>query len=357
MRTQTPLPQLLLLALCVLLSGVTPAAAQDSGAVGLELNVGVVDPGESVRVSVVGTPGYHILLLGSTSGAGFIVGPFALDLGPDATIVASAQLPATGIATFTLTPPFTQSGPEQIFLQAAVSPSGDFSQLASVRVSWGKVVLNGALVGTAAPAGLTGPTGPIGPTGPTGPTGPAGLTGPAGPLGPTGAAGPAGPAGAIGPIGAAGATGLLGPVGATGATGATGPVGPGGTLSAFYATHTSGTLYVNAPDRLPVSAAVGPVGDDITLSASNFTLHATGIYKVTAIVRTALASPTLGGIRLYVNAMPFGSTATPTVAGEDIVHVVLVEATAGDVLSLYLVDANLLLDAGTNITILVERLQ
>jgi hypothetical protein len=353
MRTHTPPLHRLLLALCVLLSGVIPAAAQDTGAVGLELNVGVVDPGESVRVSVVGTPGYHVLLLGSTSGAGFIVGPFALDLGPDATIVASAKLPATGIATFTLTPPFTPSGPEQVFLQAAASPSGDFSQLASVRVSWGMVVLNGALVGTSAPAGPTGPTGPIGPTGVTGP---AGLTGPAGPLGPTGPAGPPGSTGPVGAIGATGATGLPGPIGATGATGAPGPIGPGGTLSAFYATHTSPTIYINAPDKLPVTAAVGPVGDDITLSAGNFTLHATGIYKVTAIVRTSPDSPTLGGIRLYLNSVPFGSTTTATVAGEDVVHVALVEASAGDVLSLYLVDANTLFDAGTNIAILVERL-
>src|SRR5262245_39825260 len=74
---------------------------------GLSLNVQVVQPGESVRVTITCGGGRTFVLMASTAGSGWTVGGVDLELGPDAFVAARGVCPATGYITLELVPPFT----------------------------------------------------------------------------------------------------------------------------------------------------------------------------------------------------------------------------------------------------------
>jgi hypothetical protein len=170
-----------MLASCLVASS---AAAQPQ----VTLSSTVVSPGESVAVTITGTPGAFYALLGSNVDDGRSFVRDGLKVRHEAAIVATGALDGAGEATFDVTPPFLGSVLDRYYFQAATSFSVRFNTLES---SPTVVVRNGDLVkglegppgpqGPAGPAGLPGLPGPVGAAGPAGPAGPQGLTGPRGP--------------------------------------------------------------------------------------------------------------------------------------------------------------------------------
>ncbi len=192
--------------------------------------------------------------------------------------------------------------------------------------------------------------------GPQGPTGATGARGPIGPQGATGATGPQGPAGPIGPAGATGATGPqgpIGPTGATGATGATGPVGPQGPAG------TSDAIYANLSGTSAVSGAIIPLVFDTaspttTMSVSNNAVNLTeaGTYLVSFFTNGSVPTGDFS-TSLYQNGAP--------VAGESIIitdsagsssKTILINASAGDTLSLYNTSGETATLLGASLTVL-----
>ncbi len=181
--------------------------------------------------------------------------------------------------------------------------------------------------------GPIGPTGATGARGPQGPQGPAGPIGPQGPTGATGATGAIGPQGPVGPTGATGATGPIGPVGPTGATGPVGPQGPAGLGDALYA--GSGAQTVDAGAIIPIALISSTPDTSISVLDNAVTLSEDGVYLVS--YSSSGDVPTGDFVTsLYLN----GSALT----GETIVQsngagagskTIVIDATAGDELSLY----------------------
>jgi hypothetical protein len=154
------------------------AAAQPQ----VSLSSSVVAPGESVAITVTGTPGAFFALLGSSVDDGESFAREGLKVRGDVAILATGTLDGAGEATLNVKPPFLGSVLDRFYFQAATSFSSKFSTL---EFSAAAIVRNGDLV-----KGLEGPTGPQGPAGPAGAVGAVGPTGPAGPQGLTGARGP-----------------------------------------------------------------------------------------------------------------------------------------------------------------------
>jgi hypothetical protein len=154
------------------------AAAQPK----VTLSSTVVAPGESVAITVTGTPGAFYALLGSSVDDGESFARERLKVGRDVAIVATGTLDGAGEATLNVKPPFLGTVLDRFYFQAATSFSSKFDTLES---SASAIVRNGDLV-----KGLEKPPGPQGPAGPAGAVGAVGPTGPAGPQGLTGARGP-----------------------------------------------------------------------------------------------------------------------------------------------------------------------
>ncbi len=182
---------------------------------------------------------------------------------------------------------------------------------------------------------IVGPQGPIGPRGPVGPTGPQGLTGPQGPVGATGAIGPQGPAGATGatgpqgPVGATGATGPQGPVGATGATGPQGPVGPQGTSQALFAEGSATT--VTAGTVAPITLSEDTPLSSMTVGGNAVTLTEAGYYLVSYFVS---GTATDVAFSLNQNGAIISTVVNSNGDSESLSRTVLVNASAGDILTL-----------------------
>jgi hypothetical protein len=160
--------------------GAASAAAQPT----LSLSKTVVAPGESVTVSVSGTPGAFYALLGSSVDGGGSFSRENLKVKNDVTVITTGSLDGSGQASVSIVPPFVGSVLDRFYVQAETSLSARFDRF---EFSAAEVIRNGDLV-----KGLEGPPGPQGAPGPQGP---------AGPLGPAGAQGPAGSQGFTGPRG------------------------------------------------------------------------------------------------------------------------------------------------------------
>jgi collagen triple helix repeat protein len=157
-------------------------AASASAQPQVSLSSTVVTPGESVAITISGTPGAFFALLGSNVDNGESFAGEHLKLGRDVAILATGTLDGTGQATLNIKPPFLGAVLDRFYFQAATSFSSKFDTLES---SASAIVRNGDLV-----KGLEGPPGPQGPAGPAGAVGAAGPAGPAGAQGLTGARGP-----------------------------------------------------------------------------------------------------------------------------------------------------------------------
>ncbi|WP_279235896.1 hypothetical protein, partial [Nocardioides sp. SR21] len=155
--------------------------------------------------------------------------------------------------------------------------------------------------GPQGPAGGIGPIGPQGPAGPTGPTGPTGAAGSPGATGPAGATGSAGAAGSAGATGADGTPGATGSAGADGADGATGPAGATGDAGPTGPTGPGSTPLFSAVTNVVTSASTAIAGWSTSspsfggMSFDNipgdFTVPATGRYRLTASCNASLPSP------------------------------------------------------------------
>ena len=155
--------------------GAASAVAQPQ----VTLSPTVVAPGESVAITVTGTPGAFFAVLGSSVDDGQSFARDGLKLRHDVTILATGRLDGTGDATLNVIPPFLGTVSDRFYFQAATSFSSKFD---TVESSPAAVVRNGDLVkGLEGPPGPQGPAGATGAVGPTGPAGPQGLTGPRGP--------------------------------------------------------------------------------------------------------------------------------------------------------------------------------
>ena len=161
--------------------GAASAAAQPT----LSLSKSVVAPGESVTVSISGTPGAFYALLGSSVNSGGSFSRENLRVKNDVTVITTGTLDGGGQASVSIVPPFVGSVLDRFYVQAGTSLSSRFDTFEFSAVA---VIRNGDLV-----TGLEGPPGPQGPAGPQGPVGPQGPAGAQGPAGPQGLTGPRGP--------------------------------------------------------------------------------------------------------------------------------------------------------------------
>lgn len=159
----------------VFVASIAPRVASAQSQPILDVDQAVLAPGESARVSVIGAPGHVVALLASSAGDGVDVGPLRLSLGPDWYIVAIGQLDASGRGAMSFAPTFTSTTVPKMHLQAAMTPRPDFSDLAPVVLSPGKVLRNAAMLFQS--LGAVGPAGPAGAPGAQGPTGPQGSPG------------------------------------------------------------------------------------------------------------------------------------------------------------------------------------
>ncbi|HHT7236886.1 TPA: BclA C-terminal domain-containing protein [Bacillus cereus] len=224
--------------------------------------------------------------------------------------------------------------------------------------------------GNTGPSGnteLTGNTGPIGDTGPSGTTGPTGNTGPIGNTGPSGTTGPTGntgpigntgPSGTTGPSGNTGPTGNTGPSGNTGPTGATGPtrLGLPAGLYAFNSAASSINVGINTP--VPFNTVGSQLGTAITqLDSDTFTIHQSGLYKITVIAYTA-TSGLLGGIEIQVNGVTVpGAVRNLVSLGTPIVIQAIAQITTAPVsVEVIGIEAVLSLAVGTGASIVIEKI-
>jgi hypothetical protein len=215
--------------------------------------------------------------------------------------------------------------------------------------------------GPLGPMGVTGATGPTGVTGATGVTGPTGVTGATGVTGPTGATGatgvtgPTGPTGIVAATGPTGATGLVGVIGATGATGPTGPVGSGAYIGAYE--NSGGPLVVAPAGSVPfnnIEASIGtaPILNPVT---GQFTVLHTGTYNIFYRLSTSTGA-LLTTVQISVNGLPISPSNVQSIAGQPLVDMVSVNASAGDIISL--VNSGslpLTLTAGTDASITINQ--
>ncbi len=182
-----------------------------------------------------------------------------------------------------------------------------------------------------------------------GPVGPTGATGARGPIGPQGATGATGPQGPAGPVGATGPIGPVGPQGATGATGPQGPAGPAGTSDAIYAnlsgtTATSGSIIPLALDTATPTTTMSVSGNAVNITEA-------GTYLVSFFANGSVPTGDFS-TSLYQN----GSA----IAGESIIiddstgagsKTILVNAGAGDTLSIYNTSAQTATFSGASLTV------
>lgn len=205
-------------------------------------------------------------------------------------------------------------------------------------------------IGPQGPVGPIGPTGATGATGATGPIGPQGPVGPIGPTGATGATGATGPVGPQGPVGATGAVGPQGPVGATGATGPQGPVGPAGTSDAIYA--SVGATSVPTGAIIPITLNESSPTTSMTVLDNEIILSEAGSYLV-SYYSAGTAGATNFTTTLYLNgsAVADESIVEPSGSGASS-KTILINASAGDALSIYNLSAQEATLSGASITVL-----
>jgi hypothetical protein len=88
-----------------------------------------VAPGQSVTITVTGTPGQFFAVIGSSVNSGMSYAGVALGVGSDFTIHATGTLNSSGQAIVTLAPPFQGTTLDRYYVQAGTSTSPSFNPL------------------------------------------------------------------------------------------------------------------------------------------------------------------------------------------------------------------------------------
>jgi BclA C-terminal domain len=132
---------------------------------------------------------------------------------------------------------------------------------------------------------------------------------------------------------------------------------PAGGLAAILFDYNNGTIVIGVGGPVAFNQAPLVVGTAITkTNDTTFTVHANGVYRVSYTLRTALLS-LLGGVRVQVNGVGVGPTASLVVAGTPLSDQVTFQANAGDTVQLVVSGVALTLAAGDNATINLDKIQ
>jgi BclA C-terminal domain/Collagen triple helix repeat (20 copies) len=169
--------------------------------------------------------------------------------------------------------------------------------------------------------------------------------------------GPPGPQGSPGPAGSPGPPGPPGPQGSPGPQGPPGPPGPAGGLAAVLFDWNNGGVTIGVGAAVPFNQAPLIVGTAISKNNNTtFMVNATGVYRVTYTLRTALVS-LLGSTQVRVNGVGVGPTATLISAGVPLTDMVTFSANAGDTLQLVVGGLAITLATGDNASINIDKIQ
>ena len=98
------------------------------------------------------------------------------------------------------------------------------------------------------------------------------------------------------------------------------------------------------------------VGTDISqTNNTTFLLGGSGVYRVSVILRTAVAS-LLGGVQIRRNGSGISTTATLAAVGTALVESVTFSANAGDTIQVVVTGLALTLSSGTSASITIDRI-
>jgi hypothetical protein len=132
---------------------------------------------------------------------------------------------------------------------------------------------------------------------------------------------------------------------------------PAGGLAAILFDYNTGNITIVVGGAVPFNTAPLIVGTAISkTNNTTFTLNTDGVYRVTYTLRTALLS-LLGSVQVQVNGSGVGPTASLIVAGAPLSDQVTFAANAGDTVQLVVGGLALMLAAGDNATINIDKVQ
>jgi hypothetical protein len=132
---------------------------------------------------------------------------------------------------------------------------------------------------------------------------------------------------------------------------------PAGGLASILFDYNNGTIVVGVGGAVSFNQAPLIVGTAISkTNDTTFTVNADGVYRVSYTLRTALLS-LLGGVRVEVNGVGVGPTASLVIAGLPLNDQVTFQANAGDTVQLVVSGLALTLATGDNATINIDKIQ
>ena len=132
---------------------------------------------------------------------------------------------------------------------------------------------------------------------------------------------------------------------------------PAGGLAAILFDYNNGTIVIGVGGAVAFNQAPLIAGTAITkTNDTTFTVHADGIYRASYTLRTALLS-LLGSVRVQVNGVGVGPTATLILPGGPLSDQVTFQANAGDTVQLVVSGVALTLATGDNATINLDKIQ
>ena len=132
---------------------------------------------------------------------------------------------------------------------------------------------------------------------------------------------------------------------------------PAGGLAAILFDYNNGTIVIGVGGAVAFNQPPLIAGTAITKTDdTTFTVHADGIYRASYTLRTALLS-LLGSVRVQVNGVGVGPTATLILPGGPLSDQVTFQANAGDTVQLVVSGVALTLATGDNATINLDKIQ
>jgi hypothetical protein len=128
-------------------------------------------------------------------------------------------------------------------------------------------------------------------------------------------------------------------------------------LAAVLFDYNNGAITILVSSPVPFNQAPLIVGTAISkTNNTTFTVNASGTYRVTYTLRTALVS-LLANVRVTVNGVGVGPTAALILAGTSVSDEVTFSANAGDTIQLVIGGLALSLGTGDNATINIDKVQ